>query len=70
MSKFKFQNQVDTIIEWYNQGKSYAEIARLLNSENVNNDAANIRRLLRKHLGDIHGHPKVVITEELKKEYF
>lgn len=68
MRKFKFQNQVDSIIEWYQQGKSYAEIARLLNSENVDNDAQNIRRLLRKQLGDIHGHPKVVITEELKEK--
>lgn len=68
MSKFKFQNQVDTIIEWYKQGKSYAEIARLLNSENVDNDAQNIRRLLRKQLGDTHGHPKVVITEDLKEK--
>lgn len=66
MSKFKFQNQVDTIIKWYNQCKSYTEIARLLNSENINNDAANIRRLVRKQLGDVHGHPKLVITEELK----
>ena len=58
MSKFKFQNQVDTIIKWYNQCKSYTEIARLLNSENINNDAANIRRLVRKQLGDVHGHHK------------
>lgn len=68
MSKFKFQNQVDTIIEWYNQGLSYAEIARQLNSENIDKDAQNVRRLLRKHLGNIHGHPKIVITEEVKQK--
>lgn len=73
MSKFKYQNQVNTIIEWYNQGKSYAEIARLLNSgldtkKQVDKEAGSIRRLLRKQLGDIHGHPKSVITEELKQK--
>ena len=66
MRKFKFQNQVYTIIEWYKQGKSYAEIARLLCSDNVAKDARNIRSLLRNKLGNIHGHPKVVITDEIK----
>ena len=66
MSKFKYQNQVNTIIEWYNQGKSYADIARLLESDNINKDSQNVRRLLRKELGDIHGHPKVIITDEIK----
>lgn len=66
MCKFKFQNQVDTIIEWYNHGKSYAEIARLLCSDNVAKDAGSIRRLLKNRLGDIHGHPKIVITDEKK----
>lgn len=67
MSKFKYQNQVDTIIDWYHQGKSYAEIARLLNSDNVARDAGNIRRLLINRLGDIHGHPIVVITDDVKQ---
>ena len=66
MSKFKFQNQADTIMKWYKQGKSYAEIARLLCSDNVTKDAGSIRRLLRNKLGNIHGHPKVVITDEIK----
>lgn len=66
MSKFKFQNQLNTIVEWYNQGKSYAEIARLLQSNNVIRDSQSVRNLLRKYLGDIKGHPKTVITEELK----
>lgn len=68
MTQFKFQNQVDTIINWYNQGKSYTEIARLLHSDNVDRDAQNVRRLLRKHLGDIHGHPKAVITDSMKEK--
>lgn len=68
MSKFKYQNQIDTIVEWYNQGKSYAEIARLLNSDNVERDAGCIRRLLINQLGDIHGHPTVVITDEIKQQ--
>ncbi len=73
MSKFKYQNKLNTIIEWYNEGKSYAEIARLLNPnlktrKQVNKEAGNIRRLLRNQLGDIHGHPKSVITEEIKQK--
>lgn len=68
MSYFKYQNQLDTIIEWYNSGKSYTEIARLLQSNDVNKDAQNIRRLLRTHLGAISGHPKIVITEEIKRQ--
>lgn len=68
MNKFKFSKQLDTIIKWYNQGLSYAEIARLLESSNVDRDAQNVRRLLRHYLGDIHGHPKVVITESMKEQ--
>lgn len=68
MTKFKFQNQLDSIVEWYNQGKSYAAIARLLQCENVNKEAQNIRRLLIRQLGDIHGHSKTVITEEVKAQ--
>ena len=66
MSKFKFQNPTDTIIEWFNQGKSYAEIARLLQTDDLKNTARNVRRLLRNRLGNIHGHPKIVITDEKK----
>lgn len=68
MSKFKFQNQVDTIIAWYNQGKSYAEIARLLKSDDIINDSQNVRRLLRNKLGNIHGHPKIVLTKYVKQQ--
>lgn len=68
MSKFKFQNQADTIIEWYKQGKSYAEIARLLHVDDFKNATQNIRRLLINRLGDIHGHPKVIITEKVKTQ--
>lgn len=71
MAKFKYQSQVNTIIEWYNQGKSYADIARILNPSIcgrgvVDKEAGNIRRLLIKQLGDIHGHPKKAITEDMK----
>lgn len=68
MSKFKYQNQVNTIVEWYYQGKSYAEIARLLQSDNVIRDAGSVRRLLKNKLGNIHGHPTVVITERIKQQ--
>ena len=66
MRKFKFHNQLDAIVEWYNQGKSYADIARLVSSDNINRDAGSIRRLLKNTLGNIYGHPKRVITEETK----
>ena len=68
MRKFKYQNQEDTIVEWYNEGKSYADIARLLGSDNVAKDSQNIRRMLINKLGDIHGHPKIVITNEKKAQ--
>lgn len=68
MANFKFQNQLNSILEWYNQGKSYADIARLLHCKDVNKDAQNIRRLLIKQFGNIHGHPKTVLTEEVKSQ--
>lgn len=73
MTKFKYQNQVNTITEWYNQGKSFADIARLLNPTistkvEVNKEAGSIRRLLIKQLGEIHGHPKRTITEDMKQQ--
>lgn len=68
MGTFKYQDKVTTLVEWYNQGKSYAEMARLLGSEDINKDSQNIRRLLINQLGDIQGHPKVVITEEVKQQ--
>jgi DNA-binding CsgD family transcriptional regulator len=68
MSKFKYQNQVDTIIKWYKQGKTFVEIAQLLQSEDVRNDAQNIRRLLIYELGPISSNRKVVITKELENQ--
>jgi DNA-binding CsgD family transcriptional regulator len=68
MSKFKYQNQTEIILDWYKYGKSYAEIARLLNSDNIIRDAGNIRRLLRSLLGNIHGNPKVIITPEVENQ--
>lgn len=71
MSKFKYIDQLEIIKQWYNDGKSYAEIVRLLgvtcsNKREIDKEAGCIRRLLRNQLGDIHGHPKSVITDEIK----
>lgn len=68
MGKFKFQEQLDTIIKWYNQGNTFAQIARLLNSNCVYKDAGNIHRLLNKHLGNVPSNRKVVITKEVKTQ--
>lgn len=68
MSKFKYQNQADTIIEWYKQGKTFVEIAVLLNSDDVRNDAQNIRRLLISKLGDVKSNRKVIITKEVEQQ--
>ena len=46
MLKFKFINQKEQIIQWFKEGKQYVEIAKLLNSNNIENDAQNIRRLI------------------------
>lgn len=32
MSKFKFEKHTDQIIKWYQEGKTYVEIANFLNS--------------------------------------
>lgn len=68
MSNFKFENQRNFILESYSQGKSCAEIARLLHSENVNNDAQCIRKFLRKCGIKVIVHPKCVITDEIKQQ--
>lgn len=39
MTNFKFYSQKEQIIKWFNEGKQYVEIAKLLNSSNINNDA-------------------------------
>lgn len=68
MKNYKFNNQLDNLIKWYNEGKSYTDMARLLQSDNVNKDAQNIRRLLINHLGSIKGHPKIVINSTIKEQ--
>lgn len=68
MSKFKFENQKDFILESYVQGKTCAEIARLLNSSNINNDAQCIRKLLRWEGVSVDAHPNCVITDDVKKQ--
>lgn len=66
MSKFKFEKHTDQIIKWYQEGKTYVEIANLLDSQDIKNDSQNIRRLIRNTLGDVHGNRKIVITEDVK----
>ena len=68
MSKFKFENQKDFILESYKQGKTCADIARLLNSSNIDNDAQCIRKLLKREGVSINSHPKCVITNEIKQQ--
>lgn len=46
MSNFKFYSQKEQIINWFNEGKQYVEIAKLLGSSNIKRDAGNIRRLI------------------------
>lgn len=66
MSKFKFENQKDFILESYSQGKTCADIARLLNSENIDKDAQCIRKLLKREGVKLDSHPNCIITEEVK----
>lgn len=68
MNRFKFENQKEFILESYKQGKTCVDIARLLNSSNINNDAANIRRLLKREGVLINAHPNCVITEDVKQQ--
>ena len=68
MSRFKFETQKDLIFESYKQGKTCADIARLLNSSNISNDAQCIRKLLKREGVFINTHPKCVITDEVKQQ--
>lgn len=68
MSRFKFENQKDFILESYKQGNTCANIARLLNSFNIDNDAQCIRKLLRREGVFINAHPNCVITDEVKQQ--
>lgn len=68
MSRFKFENQKDFILESYKQGNTCANIARLLSSSNIDNDAQCIRKLLRREGVFINAHPNCVITDEVKQQ--
>lgn len=67
MSKFKFENQKDFILDSYSQGKTCAEIARLLNSSNISNDAQCVRKFLKREGIPVNPHPKCIITDDVKQ---
>lgn len=69
MSRFKFIKHKDQIVDWYKQGKTSAEIARLLNSTDVEVDAGCIRRLLHNTLGEIKNN-SIKITPEIGQTIF
>ena len=69
MSQFKFTKYKDQIIDWYKQGKTGAEIARLLNSTDVEADAGCIRRLLHNTLGEMKNN-RIKITPEVGQTIF
>ena len=66
MSQFKFYSQKEQIINWFKKGLQYTEIAKLLNSSNIENDAQNIRRLIIKTLNPSKSNKKKVITKEVQ----
>lgn len=66
MGNFKFIYQKDQIITLYKEGKTYVEIAKLLNSNDVEHDSQNIRRLVIHELGSVKGNGKIVMTQEVK----
>lgn len=68
MSRFKFENQKDFILDSYSQGKTCVEIAKLLNSSSINNDAQCIRKFLKREGVPVNSHPKCIITEDIKKQ--
>lgn len=66
MSRFKFENQKDFILNCYSKGKTCVEIARLLNSSNINNDAQCVRKFLKREGITVNPHPKCIITDDVK----
>lgn len=62
MGKFKFLSQKEQIINLFKEGKQYTEIAALLNSQDIVNDAASIRRLIISELGNVSSNRKTVIA--------
>lgn len=68
MAKFKFIEQKDQIIQWFNEGKQYIEIAKLLNSNNIEKDAGNIRRLIIHFLHPSKNNKRIVITPNIQSK--
>ena len=68
MSKFKYINQKDQIISWFQEGKQYVEIAKLLNSKDIQNDTQNIRRLIINVLGKVQNNRKVIMTSKIQSK--
>ena len=68
MPNFKFINQKDQIIQWFTEGKQYVEIAKLLNSEDVNKDAQNIRRLVITSIHPSKNNKKIIMTSEIQSK--
>lgn len=66
MSKFKFIDQKDQIIQWFNEGKQYVEIAKLLNSDNIIKDAENVRRLVIHFLHPSKSNKRAVMTSDIQ----
>ena len=66
MSKFKFITEKDKIIQWFNEGKQYTKIAKLLNSDNIEKDAGSIRRLIIHFLHPSKNNKRIVLTPEIK----
>lgn len=66
MSKFKFIDQKDQIIQWFNEGKQYVEIAKLLNSDNIIKDAENVRRLVIHFLHPSKSNKRAVLTSDIQ----
>lgn len=65
MSKFKFISEKEYIISLYKEGKTYVEIARLLDSDDLGNDSQNIRRLVIRELGNVKGNGKIIVTKDI-----
>lgn len=75
MSKFKFYNQKDLIINLFNQGKTYKEISNCLGFYDFNSQQ-NIRRLIKHYLPNsssnnivIKNDMKLKIEELIKQNY-
>ena len=59
---------VKVIIDAFGDDRIKNEIAKLLNSKDIDKDALNIRRLVIHELGPVKWHRKQVITSEIKNK--